>query len=358
MTIAYQLALSIPETRPHIEQAIKTDPLFFSKSLEHQAKVLIVLPVVAILHEPRLASKQYRRIIIVDGLDECSNSNEQYRILQVLSWLLRNLPIPFAILLASRPEHHIRDAFNSRVLNEQSSRLSLDDSYKPDQDIEKFLRDRFNAIQETHHFKSYLPNSWPSQEIIDKLVAKASGQFIYASTVDKFISSPKHNPAARLDILLGARTLNTGKLKPFEELDNLYATIFDMIDQEDLASTLRVLGALLVQYTSATYTSMTYMRSPRNLEKLFRLEPGDIRRLLFELESLLIIIGDDESIRFFHASLSDYLFDRSRSGSFFIDEEIVYADLAGCCIWHLTESPDWVGEYFGSAIVRLFHKPQ
>ena len=80
--------------------------------------------------------------------------------------------------------------------------------------------------------------------VIDRLVSKASGQFIYASTVDRFISSIRHKPSERLDILLGH--LNAGKLKLFEQLDSLYSVIFHAVDQVDRAGMLRVLGAAMV----------------------------------------------------------------------------------------------------------------
>ena len=64
--------------------------------------------------------------------------------------------------------------------------------------------------------------------VIDQLIAKASGQFIYASTVDGFVSSMRHKPSERLDILLGH--FHAGKLKPFEQLDTLYLAIFHAVD--------------------------------------------------------------------------------------------------------------------------------
>ena len=82
------------------------------------------------------------------------------------------------------------------------------------------------------------------EDVIDKLVAKASGQFIYASTVNGFVSSMRHKPSERLDMLLGH--LNAGNLKPFEQLDSLYSAIFQAIDQVNRAGTLRILGAAIV----------------------------------------------------------------------------------------------------------------
>jgi hypothetical protein len=362
-TIAYQVALVIPATRPHIEEAIARNPLIFSLSLWDQAQAMIISPILAIVNEPSFNTSHCPRIFIIDGLDECDDPDKQCGILDVLCRVLQRLPLPFALIIASRPEHHIRGAFDLGDLNRCSSRISLDDSYNPDQDIMKFLVDRFGDIRELHPFRAYLPESWPMQEVIDKLVAKASGQFIYASTVDRFIGSIRHNPAERLDVLLG--NLDAGRLKPFEQLDSLYSVIFHGIDQADLAGALRVLGIVMVlplhRRSLPTPPPACYVRpynnpkpySPRFLERLLGLRTGAVRYLLFDLESLLTIKNDDWDIRFFHASLSDYLSDKSRSGQFWIDAEMIYADVAQQCLLRLiSEPPEWKGKYYGSNIIK------
>jgi len=354
-TIAYQVALAIPATRPHIEQAIVRNPLIFSLSLWDQAQAIILSPILATLDEPPFNTSHRPRIFIIDGLDECDDPDKQCGILDVLRRVLQRLPVPFALIIASRPEHRIRGAFDLGDLNRCSSRLSLDNSYNCDLDIMKFLVDKFGDIRTLHPFRAYLPESWPTQEVIDKLVAKASGQFIYASTVDKFISSIRHNPAERLDVLLG--NLDAGRLKPFEELDSLYSVIFHAIDQADLSGTLRVLGIVMGlslhrrRYPRATSNNpMPY--SPRFIERLLGLRTGGVRCLLFDLESLLTIDDDDRDIRFFHASLSDYLFDKSRSGQFWIDVEMIYADIAQQCLLRLISEPlEWTGKYYGNRFI-------
>ena len=344
-TIAYQIVLSIPATRPHIEQAIERNPLIFSLSLWDQAQALLISPILAILNEPSFTTSHHPRIIIIDGLDECHDSNKQCEILDILCRVLQCLPTPLALLIASRPEHHIRGAFDLGDLNKCSSRLSLDGSYNPDADIEKFLVDQFSRIRQVHPFRAYLPKSWPTQEVIDKLVAKASGQFIYASTVDRFISSIRHNPAQRLDILLGH--LDSGKLKPFEQLDTLYSVIFHAIDAIDLAGALRVLGVALVISVLEENTRAwgDNLCSPQSVERLLGLQIGSVRHFLFDLESLLTIDDDDRNIRFFHASLPDYLFDKSRSGQFWLDTEMVYADVVQQCLSMISEATEWRGKF-------------
>ncbi|KDR84245.1 hypothetical protein GALMADRAFT_703397 [Galerina marginata CBS 339.88] len=337
-TIAYQLAVSIPPTRPYIEEAIERNPLILSLSLWEQAQALIISPILAVHHDNPADSFQFPRLIVVDGLDECSDPDKQYEILRVLCRILKDVPIPLAVLIASRPEHHIQDAFLSGELNKSTSQMSLDNSYNPDADIRQYLEEKFSEIRQRH--RAYLPTSrWPSPKVIDALVAKASGQFIYVSTVVKFVGSPRHNPAKRLDIILGS--IDAGCLKPFEQLDMLYSTIFLNIDDIDQSDVLRVLGALLVPY-DASGNGSDFSRTPAFLERLLNLNPGDIRHLLFDLESLLTLGSDHEPIRFFHASLVDYLFDGSRSGQFWIDSGIVYADLAQHCIIHLPNSKKWI----------------
>jgi hypothetical protein len=362
-TIAYQVGLVIPATRPHIELEIARNPLIFSLSLWDQAQAMIISPILAIVNEPSFNTSDRPRILIIDGLDECDDPDKQCGILDVLCRVLQHLPVPFALIIASRPEHHIRGAFDLGDLNRCSSRLSLDNSYDRDPDIKKFLVDKFSDIRKQHPFREYLPKSWPTREVIDKLVAKASGQFIYASTVDKFISSIRHHPAERLDVLLG--NLDAGRLKPFEQLDSLYSVIFHAIDQADLAGALRILGILMVlslrrQYHEIPIPPPAFLvsnnpepYSPRFLERLLGLGAGGVRYLLFDLESLLTIDNDNRDIRFFHASLSDYLSDKSRSGQFWIDAEIIYADVAQQCLLRLiSEPPEWTGKYYGSHIIK------
>ena len=88
--------------------------------------------------------------------------------------------------------------------------------------------------------------------------------------------------------------------------------------------------------------------SSRFIERLLGLENGDVRYLLLDLESLLTIKDHHASIRFFHASLSDYLFDKSRSGKFWIDAGAVSATLIRQCLFWLLSEQEWKSMYYDS----------
>jgi hypothetical protein len=69
--------------------------------------------------------------------------------------------------------------------------------------------------------------------------------------------------------------------------------------------------------------------------------------ILSDLHSIIYVPppGNDISeLRFFHASLPDFLLDRSRSMDLFLDQGAAYAKLTGLAVKHIenpTESPLW-----------------
>ena len=65
ITLTYQLFISIPELAPHIENAVKRNPMILKKALEVQLKKLIVEPFKAL---GQYAEEMPNRLIIVDGL--------------------------------------------------------------------------------------------------------------------------------------------------------------------------------------------------------------------------------------------------------------------------------------------------
>ncbi|KDR74802.1 hypothetical protein GALMADRAFT_27334, partial [Galerina marginata CBS 339.88] len=187
-TIAYQVSLCFPDIRNRIAGAINHDPFIFSRSLKSQIYSLIAEPL-----QGRIEAGYFnipnasRTIIIIDGLDECEDTDSQIKILDAISQALRQHRLPFIFLLASRPEPDIQTAFCFGHLSQISTRNPLDDYYFPSEDIRLFLLDKFTEIKDSHPFRAQIPPAWPSEEALRALVDKSSGQFIYASTVVKFI---------------------------------------------------------------------------------------------------------------------------------------------------------------------------
>jgi hypothetical protein len=245
-------------------------------------------------------------------------------------------------LVASRPEPHIRQFFTADPMTSITTTLALDDSYLPDADIKIFLEAKFNAIKRDHPLNRQLPESWPSTADVDSLVRKSSGQFIYASTVMKYVESHRHWPMKRLEIIVGI--MSRGRDTPFAGLDALYSFIFSSV--EDIDKVLDVFRILLFVQTSS------FHKTPAFIEGLLALPRNDLKITLIDLHSILDIpaLEDGKAIRVLHASLGDFLLDQTRSGNYYINQGDAHATLAQ----HLVDCiPQKVTENLGMSFLFL-----
>ncbi|ESK89165.1 nwd2 [Moniliophthora roreri MCA 2997] len=228
LTIAHALAVSIPELRPSIEQALRSNPTILRASLEEQFEKLIFEPCKSLAELLR-----FPWLIIIDGLDECNGSREQKRILSILGTLISKIRL--RILICSRPEPPIHEVFNTNTLRPYLHHIVLDDTFQSQCDIRTFLTEEFQRIQTQpafHHIQ--FPTLWPSPGVVDELIWKASGQFIYAATVVKFIDNEYCNPCTQLEIILHPRLQldpDPESRSPFHDLDILYHQILSSCPQ-------------------------------------------------------------------------------------------------------------------------------
>ena len=112
-TIAYQITSNLPDVRESILGAIERDPLIFSKSFAVQVKSLIMAPLQQLAQTGFFNESTTRRLIIIDGLDECSDPQTQRIILEVLVNAQRQHQLPLMFLFASRPEQNISLVFST-----------------------------------------------------------------------------------------------------------------------------------------------------------------------------------------------------------------------------------------------------
>ncbi len=127
-TIAYQIAVEIPEAHTRIIEEVTRNPLIFSQSFEVQMVALIVRPLQPLVVAGFFAdSHSSRRLVIIDGLDEISDRNAQVKILQVISNALNFHHIPLIFLIASHPEQEISHAFSMEPHQEIESPMTCPD---------------------------------------------------------------------------------------------------------------------------------------------------------------------------------------------------------------------------------------
>ncbi|KAF4617852.1 hypothetical protein D9613_006411 [Agrocybe pediades] len=320
-TLAYQLYCAFPETEVQTEilSTIKKDPLVFKKTLQEQFTSLIIQPLRAHLSKDRSAQLPVPFLIVIDGLDECTDHTAQKAVLTCLAESLRHSSISIPIFVASRPEHDIKMSFSSKSLKDIHTCLSLDlqGTNDANSDVRLYLYDRFAEIKDDFDTRTTgrkLDQDWPGDKVIESLVWKASGQFIYAATVIRYVESTRHRPDHRLDIVLNLRPVHGDH--PFAELDSLYAMILkSALDIE------RVLDVLSLCFINDGPICCSI------IEKLLSYDEGEVETLFCDMGALVQFELDNYLeefplyLRFLHASLRDYLLDAARSKEFHINRE-------------------------------------
>lgn len=389
-TLAFQLTqhVALEGVGDRILNSVERNPAIFKKQLKEQLEVLILGPLrefaEAAGNDARAA---WPRVIVVDGLDECnaeifndqsrpdapcrSKEDEQTEILTILTQAANDPAFPFRIVLASRPERHIRE-FMSRIKDDVLE-VFLDEKYLPDADITLFLRAKFADIRRRYK----LPELWPGDQVIGILVNNASGQFIYAATVMRFMEGPSGPPHAQLECVLRAKPVGDGT-NPFAALDALYRCILESCPSPKLSCKwLRTLphqsgensdrNAFIRYYWSmdnSNTVTIKFVPPPAVfVNQLLESTPGEVEYALGSLSSLLCSPGMQpgeptfgKSYTFYHRSFLDFLAEPSRSSDLHVPTSDVddflrqrmFKILKGVCINELarvelegtSQSPD------------------
>ena len=323
-TIAYETALIISETKAAIEKAVVDDPALFARSLEAQLTMLVIGPLLQLKDSGYFIQNPSSRVVVIDGLDECNNPEVQCYILEVIAGVLLQYNLPLLFLITSRPEQHLTAAFNFGILEKNTTRLALDDNFFPDDDIHVFLQDSFVKLKQTHPLKAHIPSGWPAPDLIDTIIQKSSGQFIYASTLMKYVASIRHRPMDRLQEMLGVYPSQNESGTPFAELDAIYMHLFSSVSE--IQAVLRIMGILI-----APIKTGSPLETPVDIEEFLSLEAGDVELILADLCSVVRCEMRYVPIQLLHASLGDFLRDKKRSRQFYIDGSTQHKELALLC---------------------------
>ncbi|KAF8992209.1 hypothetical protein BDQ17DRAFT_1432527 [Cyathus striatus] len=304
-TIASQMVVAVPNIKEVVASQIQQDEALLTYSMEIQMERLIIEPLDYVRTHTNVENTKSHstsqvgihhsnvpHLVVIDGLDECKNPTVQSRIIKIIAGALQEKSMYFQFLITSRPELEIRNTFSSMDSSEWTG-LVLDDSYNPDKDIKTYLPHEFSTIKRTHTLKKTLSNdvNWPSQKDLKTLVNRPSGQFIYASTVMKYISNNRQDPRhSLLTIIELKHGESRKKSSPYTELDALYTFILftatDQIQEYELISS--VFQALL-------FLSGSSIKSSQSLSGFLGKEVDTLRLSLVDLHSLMVIPDSNES---------------------------------------------------------------
>ncbi|CAE6452618.1 unnamed protein product [Rhizoctonia solani] len=304
-TIAYQLALYSPSFRSALLNVLEKNPKIRSQTIVNQCERLI--------KEPLLSAKEIPRgaVVVIDALDECSNTNGVGMILDVLFRVAPGLPLKFFV--TSRPEPDIRHRVQGQgdhtrsicVLHEIEASLVK-------ADIELYLREELagNAVSEVQM----------------KQLAELSGSlFIYAATAIRYVRRGTKVDRERLNIILNSSRSSSRR---HTGIDSLYTTILTAADESSDLDTFEQEQMRLLLWTAVCVREAV---SVETLAALAGIESEKADILLQPLFSVLHVSEATNTVSTLHASFPDFMFDRLRSMKFYCDEKKHNELLAGQC---------------------------
>lgn len=296
-TLAYQLTLSVPSTKPLIQAVLRSEPSILTHPLRDQFNKLLVEPllqakgtVLTFLTRPMS--------IVIDTLDEF---DDKYLTAEFVSTLLdafrSNPRLHLRIIIVSRIEKEVQNVLKTstaKSITESGGLLPTDPKI-----MCEFYRSRLSAIYEQKGWlMGNVSQSWPSESDLNALVGKCR-LFGLADAILKYIDDGDGPPDQKLKSVLAV-----DGLFPF------FAQVFSDAPRNENFG--RVVGTIMVQNHSAPLSIIS-------LAYLLRLETTDILQALQGVRVLFRIPGRDEDSILPLKSLQEFLSLDPLSQEFFID---------------------------------------
>jgi len=279
-TLLFKLAVLFPPFRKVVANCLRNDPNLTPASMNDSffLDLLDKLP----KHPNDFL------VFVIDAFDECGDDRSRSRLLRHLtgattraSWL--------KIIITSRPEADIRRFFDGLP---QSSYFAYDlgTDQEASGDLRTFARSEFELVARNR----YLPTPWPEESLLDRIIFRADGLFIFIKTLVRALEHHA-NPTEFLEAT--SEEAGVG-LKP---LYGLYSNILTSRIVHSKAEFQRIIGVVL---SAAPYRLLC----EQTIAELAGAEPNLVKTWVDDLSSLLYRDeGTDGGVRVRHLSISDFL---------------------------------------------------
>ncbi|CCO36098.1 Vegetative incompatibility protein HET-E-1 [Rhizoctonia solani AG-1 IB] len=306
-TIAYQLARYSRPFQVTLTHILGNDPDIGTQTITHQFERLIKEPLASVKD-----AMPTGLVIVIDALDECSNTEGVGMMLDMLFRMATSLPLKFFV--TSRPEPSV----HSRVLAQPDKTRLLFvlheiESSLVQADIEVYLREE-------------LPVDKVSDTQLKQLAELAGNLFIYAATAIRFIRRAGGSiDQKRLRIVLGPAK---GSGHQYAEVDRLYTSILaDATESSDLDVDEKKQVYVVVWTAVCVREPVTI----KTLAAIIGSEPDNIEAALGSLFSVLHVSEATGTVSTLHASFPDFIFDQARSDKFHCNELEINQTIAQHC---------------------------
>jgi hypothetical protein len=307
-TLIYRLACMWPPYRKLVVQQIRSDPQLnpYSSSSELLTKLLM-----------RLERHPHRPfVLVIDAFDECASPGTREYILDILHeaciavrWL--------RIVITSRPEQDISTFFLAS--NNYTPYISQDlaNITQSKNDSELFAKSRMRSVAKHRR----LPTNWPNEDMINALVTRSDGLFIFIETVYLLIKDDE-DPNELLTKVL-ANSTGYGVSGLFK----LYKNVLESKSIRNTETFRSVIGTILVVAPHRPLPEET-------VAKLLSIKEDYILRNWVDMFSSLLYrdasIGGGIRVR--HLSIFEFLTSQDCPDHFRIDIDQANLEVACACL--------------------------
>ncbi|EYB24217.1 hypothetical protein FG05_10632 [Fusarium graminearum] len=276
-TLAYQLALSMPEVAFFVKEELDANPAIVGKSVEEQFQKLIQEP----LSEAAASAKVLSPVVIViDALDECDQEADIRLLINILSRAKTSLP-HLRVFLTSRPVLSIRLGFSEAQGSYQDLVLHEIPAQIVEHDIVVFLDDEFRKIRHDFNMTLHKTLDYESKGHVSQL------DRIYGPILCSLITDVSEN------------------------------------DEEQIIKDFKIIVGSIVSLASPLSTTA--------LSHLIEIPAETVDERLDALHSVLNIpLNRNLPVRLCHQSFRDYLV--INESEFRIDEKVAHHNLARHCL--------------------------
>src|SRR5258706_2908674 len=279
-TLINKLAVIFPLFRSVVANRLRNDPNLTPQSMEESIFLDFIRSV------PRHPKQTL--VFVIDALDECGDDQSRSHILNVLNDAAAQAPW-LRIIITIRPEADIQRFFDS-LAQSSNFRCDLAADEEASSDLRTFAKSQFDLIAS----KWYLPTPWPEESLINEVITRANGLFIFVKTlvlVLKECDDPEKSLKAALQGSVGPG-LNSAY--------GLYSSILRSRKVPVNAEFKRMIGVLLATPPYRPLCEDT-------IAKLAGMRPGLVRKWMDDLSSLLYRDeGANGGIRVRHLSISEF----------------------------------------------------
>lgn len=339
-TIVKQLVEHLPtEMASNVKKALQDNPSIGDKMLSKQFEKLILEPLQSCKSLPPVI------VVVLDALDECEDQASAARIIELLPSIENLSSTCFKVLVASRPECHLRTSFaqleckyHEIFLYEALHEVADEDIRK---DISVFLEFQLGQIRDSYNLTNLqLPANWPSKSLVKAFVDISVPLFIVAATACRFIG----------DIDLGAPTALAQEFlqhhRQHGKMNHLSRTYLPILEQllvkrngavpEDRSKAEKERMIREFRRVVGTIVLLEAPLSVASLSKLLEMDIGEVSLRLSGLNSVLNVPKDSNSpVELFHLSFRDFLVgtgDQDQIHDFLVNEQEIHANIARQCI--------------------------